>query len=78
MAGVSIDRNLLEAQMKLRGIKLKDLAAVQKPRPWSSTTSYRKMNGERAFTAPEIQACVKLLGLDADTACKIFFADSLS
>jgi len=36
------------------------------------STAYRKINGHVAFTAPEIQACLKLLDLDAETASRIF------
>ena len=75
MDGAMINRNLLKSQMALRGVTAKALADAQS---WSSTTTYRKINGKAAFTAPEIQVCVELLTLDSETAGKIFFADKMS
>lgn len=75
MDGAMINTNLLKSQMTLRGINGKDLADAQ---GWSSTTTYRKINGKVAFTAPEIQVCVELLSLDSETANKIFFAGKMS
>ena len=75
MDGAMINRNLLKAQMTLRGITGKALADAQ---GWSSTTAYRKINGKVAFTAPEIQVCVELLSLDSEIASQIFFAGKMS
>lgn len=70
-----IDTRLLQAQMVLKGVTTKDLADAQ---GWSKSTSYRKVSGQSDFTAPEIQRCVKLLDVDAETASQIFFAQDLS
>lgn len=70
-----INSNLLKSHMILKGINGKTLAEEQ---GWSATTAYRKINGKVAFTAPEIQVCVKLLSLDVDVASEIFFASHLS
>ena len=75
MDGAMINRNLLKSQMTLRGVNVKALADAQS---WSTTTTYRKINGKVAFTAPEIQVCVELLDLDSETASQIFFADKVS
>ncbi len=75
MDGAMINKNLLLSQMVLKGMTTKDLADAQ---DWSTTTTYRKINGKVAFTAPEIQVCVELLALDSETANKIFFADKMS
>jgi hypothetical protein len=75
MNGAIINRNLLKSLMTLRGVDSKAFADAQ---GWSMTTTYRKINGKRAFTAPEIQVCVELLTLDSETASKIFFADKMS
>ena len=75
MDGAMINTNLLKSQMTLRGINGKGLADAL---GWSSTTTYRKINGKVAFTAPEIQVCVELLSLDSETAGKIFFAGKMS
>ena len=75
MDGAMINRNLLKSQMTLRGITGKALADAQ---GWSSTTTYRKINGKVAFTAPEIQVCVELLSLDSEIASQIFFAGKMS
>ena len=70
-----INCRLLKSQMILQGVSRKDLAmALNK----SVATAHRKVNGKVAFTAPEIQACVELLGLDTSTANLIFFAEKVS
>jgi len=70
-----INSNLLKAQMTLCCVNSAALAKAQK---WSSTTTYRKINGKVAFTAPEIQVCFELLMLDSKTANAIFFDDKMS
>ena len=70
-----VNTNILQAQMKLRGVTSKELAKAQN---WCMTTAYRKISGKTAFTAPEIQACVELLSLDSQTAQAIFFTPNLS
>ena len=75
MVGALINSNLLKSQMVLRGTSRKDLATALNK---SVVTTNRKVNGKVAFTAPEIQACVELLGLDTDTANSIFFAEKMS
>ena len=75
MVGNLTNSNLLKAQMMLRGVSRKDLAGALKK---SMSSVNRKVNGQVAFTAPEIQACVNLLRLDTDTANKIFFAEKMS
>jgi len=70
MDGAIIDSKLLKSQMALHGVSAKDLEKAQN---WSPATTHRKINGKVAFKAPEIQACVELLGLDPITAGKIFF-----
>lgn len=64
------DTPRLKAHMTLKNVSTKDLADAQ---GWSMSTAYRKINGENAFTVPEVQLCKELLGLDADTAFAIFF-----
>jgi len=75
MDGAIINTNLLKSKMALHGITAKDLAIAQ---GWSPATVNRKITGKTAFTAPEIQACVKLLDLDSATASAIFFAGNVS
>jgi len=75
MDGAIINTNLLKSKMALHGITVKDLSAIQE---WSPATVSRKIAGKTAFTAPEIQACVKLLALDSATASAIFFAGNVS
>jgi predicted DNA-binding transcriptional regulator AlpA len=75
MDKATINRNLLKAQMALRAVSNKELADAQ---GWSLTTVYRKINGKAAFTAPEMQICVNLLGLNSETASEIFFAAKVS
>jgi len=70
-----VNRNLLLSQMALKGISTKNFADAQS---WSKTTAYRKINGQTAFTAPEIQKCVELLELDTQTANDIFFNHKMS
>lgn len=70
-----LNSNLLQAQMKLNGIGSKDYAKAQK---WSMSTAYRKINGESAHTAPEIQVAVEVLNLSTSVASEIFFASNLS
>ena len=68
-----VNTRMLKAQMTLRGITTKGLADAL---GWKSiTTAYRKINGETAFTIPEVQLCQELLGLDAPTTREIFFAE---
>jgi hypothetical protein len=69
-SALNVNRNLLKSQMMLRGISGKAFANAQN---WSMTTAYRKINGQVAFTVPEIQVCVELLTLDPETASRIFF-----
>ncbi len=75
MGGAKIDTKLLKSKMVLHGVSTKAFAKAQN---WSQTTVSRKINGKVAFTAPEIQVCVKLLNLSSDTASKIFFAEKMS
>ncbi len=75
MDGAKVNRNLLKSQMALRGVNSKAFADAQ---GWSMTTAYRKINGQVAFTAPEIQVCVEQLTLDSETAGRIFFAAEMS
>lgn len=71
-----VNTRMLKAQMTLKGISTKGLADAL---GWKSmTTAYRKINGETAFTVPEVQLCQELLGLDVPTAREIFFAEDLS
>lgn len=70
-----INSKLLKSQMILKGISGKAFAEAQ---GWSPTTAYRKINGRVAFTAPEIQVCIKFLALDSGIASEIFFASNLS
>ena len=75
MVGALINSNLLKSRMVLRGVSRNAMATALKK---SSATVHRKINGKVAFTAPEIQACVELLGLDTDTANSIFFVEKVS
>jgi len=75
MDGAIINSNLLKSRMALHGVATKDLASAQ---GWSPATANRKITGKTAFTAPEIQVCVKLLNLDSATASEIFFAENVS
>ena len=70
-----VNATLLKSQMILRGVSRRELAKTLNK---SVTTANRKINGKIAFTAPEIQACVELLGLDTDMANSIFFAGKVS
>ncbi len=70
-----INTRLLQSQMTLKGVSSKVLADAQ---GWSLSTTYRKINGKVSFTVQEVQVCVDLLELDADTATAIFFAGHLS
>lgn len=71
----SINKSLLKAQMALQNVSCKDLAQAD---GWSLTTVYRKVNGQTAWTVPEVQICVELLFLDSAVAGKIFFVAELS
>lgn len=70
-----INTRLLQAHMILRGVTTKDFADAQ---GWSIRKAYRKINGETAFTVPEVQTCKELLDLDPPTANAIFFAAEMS
>lgn len=71
-----VNTRMLRAHMTLKGISTKGLADAL---GWKSTsTAYRKINGEVAFTVPEVQLCKDLLELDAATTNEIFFAADLS
>jgi len=65
-----INSKLLKAQMLLQDITVKAIARNLK---WSEATAYRKINGEVACTAPEIQKLVDLLNLNIEAANRIFF-----
>ena len=70
-----INTRLLQAHMVLKGITTKAFADAQ---GWNICKAYRKINGETAFTVPEVQICKEILGLDPPTANAIFFAGDLS
>ena len=70
-----INTNLLKARLALLNISLQDLAKAE---GWSLPTAYRKVNGESAFTAPEISVCYSYLKLDRPLAEAIFFPSDLS
>ena len=70
-----INSPLLKAQMLLANVSTKALADAQ---GWSMSTAYRKINGRVFFNSKEIQTVVDLLGLDMETATRIFFASDFS
>ena len=65
-----INTRLLKSQMFLCGLNTRSFADAMN---WGRSTAYRKINGKVAFTAPEMQACIKLLNLDLTMAGDIFF-----
>lgn len=71
----TINKRLLQAHMILKDVTVKILADAQ---GWSTRKAYRKINGETAFTVPEVQICKELLDLDPPTTNAIFFAMDLS
>lgn len=70
-----VNTRLLQAHMVLKGVTTKGFADAQ---GWNIRKAYRKINGESAFTVPEVQICKDLLELDPPTVNEIFFADDLS
>lgn len=69
-----LNTRLLQAHMILKDITTKDFADAQ---GWNIRKAYRKINGESAFTVPEVQVCKDLLDLDPPTMNEIFFAEDL-
>lgn len=70
-----INTRLLQAYMVLKGVTAKTFADAQ---GWSIRKTYRKINGDTAFTVPEVQVCKDLLELDPPATNAIFFAADLS
>ena len=70
-----LNTRLLQAHMILKGITTRDFADAQS---WNIRKAYRKINGESAFTVPEVQVCKDLLDLAPPTMNEIFFAKDLS
>ena len=70
-----VNSSLIHAHMILKGVTTKDFADAQ---GWNIRKAYRKINGESAFTVPEVQVCEDLLDLDPPTMNEIFFAECLS
>ena len=70
-----IETRILKARMTLLGVSTKDLADAQ---DWSMSTAYRKINGEVAWSVPELKKVKELLSLDEDAMNAIFFAADLS
>lgn len=57
------------------GVSVKGIAAEIGVDP---VTVYRKMAGKTEFTASELLALKKILHLDVQSFCNIFFADELT
>lgn len=70
-----VNTRMLKAHMTLKGVNTRALADAL---DWSMSTAYRKINGEVAFTVPEVQLVKDLLELDAPMTNAIFFASDLS
>ena len=70
-----LDAKLLKAKMVMNDLAPKDFGAQQ---GWSSTTTYRKLNGETPFTVPEVEITQNLLGLLPEDVMTIFFAKGIS
>ena len=66
---------LLKSQMTLKGVTTKALADAL---GCGMSTIYRRINGETAFTVPEVLRVKDLLDLDTPTMNEIFFAADLS
>ena len=70
-----INKNLLKSRIILLGEAIEEYGTFM---GWSSSTTYRKVNGQSDYTAPEIRKTVEHLKLSAEEAQAIFFPDFLS
>lgn len=75
-----MNRNKLESQLKLKGIKVKEF--IKKLEDYgltiSKSTYYKRMKGEFEFDTKEIKAIVHVLGLSAEEMNDIFFEEIVS
>lgn len=65
----------LKAQMALAGLTAQALCELTGINP---SSFYRKMAEKVDFTQGEISAIAKVLHMDSDTICSVFFADEVS
>jgi hypothetical protein len=76
MARKSIfNKNLFKAQMVEKNLKKKALA---KALHWDSATAHKKINGKKAFTAPEIKAFIDFTCIEPFMVEQIFFTEQVS
>ena len=75
-----MNRDKLESQLKLKGIKVKEF--IKKLEDYgltiSKSTYYKRMKGECEFDTKEIKAIVHVLGLSAEEMNDIFFEEIVS
>ena len=70
-----IDTKLLKSKLALAGLTIRSFGEHL---GWTRSTTYRKVNGLRPFTVPDVIAAAKLLLLTPEEVMAIFFKQGIS